>query len=165
MQNDSQLKKTKCPYQKKFTAIKAFCLIFLLLLADRITKYAARSFQVERINRGISFGLFAELPAHWIIIINILILVCFIIFCVSLLSKLPQLPRTGLAVLGAGILGNMWDRLLYGYVSDWLVLPFSSLLFTEGLAVNLADLFLIAGLLLFLVDLYRLEDLQPPKKP
>lgn len=50
-------------------------------------------------------------------------------------------PRTrssvGIVIMAAGIAGNLIDRIVYGYVTDWLKIYFVS--------CNLADLFICAG--------------------
>ena len=67
-------------------------------------------------NKGVAFGLFGHtnLNFTWISLISI-VLILFLLY--SFLEK----PNPFLfSLLLAGALGNIWDRLLYGYVVDFI---------------------------------------------
>lgn len=59
----------------------------------------------------------------------------------------PRLERAGLWLVAAGGLGNLWDRLVYGYVIDFIRLDF-----VRFAVFNLADMFVCAGAALVLIS-------------
>lgn len=59
--------------------------------------------------------------------------------------RCPRAERVGLWLVAAGGLGNLWDRLAYGYVIDFIRLDF-----VRFAVFNLADVFVCAGALLVL---------------
>ena len=59
-------------------------------------------------------------------------------------------------MLFAGILGNLIDRLFFGYVTDFL----NFYIFSYDYPVfNFADIFIVVGVLLCLIDIARGEGL------
>lgn len=69
-------------------------------------------------NRGAAFGMLAD--NRWVfLVLSTLAIICLIAF--MLISK-PQskLERVGLALILAGGIGNMIDRILLGYVVDFI---------------------------------------------
>lgn len=92
-------------------------------------------------NRGISFSLFGG--SEWGGAFASLAGVCLLAF---LSARFERLRRSGIAMplLWAGTLGNLADRLIYGYVIDWLYV---------GVYINFADVLLCAGAMLALNSL------------
>jgi signal peptidase II len=103
---------------------------------DRITKYFATLYAgalhfygflgfVKHHNYGAMLGLFSDLPP----VLRVVSLstggafLIFVFFVIQYLlpSKLPVL-RIGLSILLGGILGNVSDRILWGYIVDFIVL-------------------------------------------
>jgi len=86
-------------------------------------------------NLGISFSLLKNFPSASLMvsILGIAILGGLCLKNVSLRSS------KGALFLWAGTIGNLIDRLLYGYVIDWLYI---------GVYINLADIWLCAGCLM-----------------
>jgi signal peptidase II len=124
-------------------------LLFLAALAgDRATKIWALSslgpalsnggpfFGIAlHLNPGLSFSLLAKAPeAASIMAAGALILFGYLCFRFRRLASSP-----GTALLWAGALGNLIDRLLYGHVVDWICL-------FNGY-INLADIWLCLGAL------------------
>ena len=64
-----------------------------------------------------------------------------VIFGCLCLKNLSLRSGVGALFLWAGAIGNLTDRLLYGYVIDWLYI---------GVYINLADIWLCAGCLMIL---------------
>jgi signal peptidase II len=89
-------------------------------------------------NRGISFSLLENYPS-----LGLAVALAAMGF-LGLLCAKSETARSmpGMAFLCAGAAGNLADRLLYGYVVDWIYI-FSGY-------VNLADIWLCAGGLLVL---------------
>ncbi|WP_377192305.1 signal peptidase II [Ruegeria meonggei] len=95
-------------------------------------------------NRGINFGLFQgnTEAARWVLIgISVAISVGVLIWLIrSTPSKLMMISG-GLLIGGA--IGNVVDRLLYGYVLDFLNMSCCGI--NNPFVFNLADVFIFAG--------------------
>lgn len=75
-------------------------------------------------NKGVAFGMFSDM--HWLFVALTSVLLFFIIF--YMFKKRPSGKMFYIAsglIIGGGI-GNLIDRLLYGYVIDYLSLSFFS---------------------------------------
>ena len=132
---------------------RAWVITFLPLFAtwgvDRITKLLALQIQgiefygpvglVLHFNRGTMLGLFSDLPPLLRIVSlstgGAFLLVAYVI--VQFLLPIKSLTlRVGLSLLIGGILGNVADRIAWGYVVDFLILGTIS---SHTPAFNLAD--------------------------
>ncbi|NOD76334.1 signal peptidase II [Ruegeria sp. HKCCD4332] len=97
-------------------------------------------------NRGINFGLFQgnSDAARWVLIgISIAICVGVLIWLSRTAASKLMLFCAGLLIGGA--LGNVVDRLLYGYVLDFLNMSCCGI--NNPFVFNLADVFIFAGAL------------------
>ena len=63
--------------------------------------------------------------------------------------------RAGFVLAVAGALGNNTDRMLRGYVVDFIALP-------RWPVFNFADIFVAAALGCLLIGVWRLESARPP---
>ncbi|MEX0349430.1 MAG: signal peptidase II [Paracoccaceae bacterium] len=95
-------------------------------------------------NRGINFGLFQgdSDASRWV-----LIGLSFVI-CAGVLFWLRRAPGTWITQVSAGLLiggalGNVVDRLLYGYVLDFLNMSCCGI--NNPFVFNIADVFIFAG--------------------
>ena len=95
-------------------------------------------------NRGINFGLLSDAPeaSRWFLIILALLI------CAGVLFWVRRNPMNGLARISAGLLiggalGNVLDRLVYGYVLDFL--NNSCCGFNNPFVYNIADVFIFVG--------------------
>lgn len=68
------------------------------------------------------------------------VLVVFIVCWLLLAKQMPRTLLTGLSLIAAGGLGNLWDRLFYGYVIDFIHLEFM-----RFAIFNAADVFVCCG--------------------
>lgn len=95
-------------------------------------------------NRGINFGLLEgnSDAARWILIGFSLIVVVFV-FEWSRRSHKSRLTRVAAGLLIGGALGNVADRLLYGYVLDFLNMSCCGI--RNPFVFNVADIFIFAG--------------------
>ncbi len=129
--------------------------IFCLFLADIFTKYIFTNkyyFEGNLVsisyltNKGSSFGIFSSYPFYngFIIFLSlILILSIFIYFKKTEIILLENgLPLYVFVFFLSGILGNLYDRIVYSYVRDFISLKY---LFV----FNLADFYLIISVFLF----------------
>lgn len=104
-------------------------------------------------NYGASFGMLSG--ARW------LLTALSVSIAVALLYWLGQLRRpvaaTGVAFVVGGALGNLYDRLAYGYVVDFL--DFSGLYFPW--VFNVADASINVGIAFILLDAWQTRDKEP----
>ena len=102
-------------------------------------------------------GLIANLPVP----LPLILLVTFIVLVLVgwMLALAIRDRRThaavGLALLIGGALGNVWDRLTIGAVFDWILLADTS-------AINVADLCILGGVLLYVRGARRAPADLPP---
>lgn len=106
---------------------------FIVVLLDQLTKFILKTYSTR--NYGAAFGLFQGY--RWLFIIVALIVI-FLIF-----KFRNRFNNLALGFLLGGTLGNLIDRLIYGYVIDFIDLGFWP-------SFNIADLFSTLGVLLLL---------------
>ncbi len=152
---------------RKQRLIALFAVGLPLLLADQITKYWAANWLVVQTNgsapfwpgvvgwvyaenTGMAFSSLANFPAL-ITICNILILAAVLVY-LFVFQKFRPLGAVSLVMIFAGGLGNILDRLFYGYVVDFIHLEFM-----RFAIFNAADVFLCAGCGLFVLFLLLCE--------
>lgn len=130
--------------------------LVLLLAADRLAKtLSLRKLPVEGVslisgwlklnlffNHHIAFGL--SLPPVWLYSLIILILLWLIILSAKAYQQKDGWLVFWLGLVIAGALGNLIDRWLYGYVVDFIEVPFWSVF-------NLADAMIVLGLFGWLI--------------
>lgn len=95
-------------------------------------------------NRGINFGLLegnSDL-ARWILILFSLIVVAAVVWWVSRQHPGWRMHLSA-GLLAGGALGNVLDRLVYGYVLDFLNMSCCGI--DNPFVFNLADVFIFAG--------------------
>lgn len=131
-----------------------FLVIFMLLAADQLTKVVLRhfldpgdSFQVlpylrlDHIqNRGIAFGMLGNHGSLIAFISSMVVLILIIAILASIDDSQIFWP---LALLVAGSAGNLIDRFVHGSVTDFIHFPYWP-------AFNLADIFIVIGVLLLI---------------
>ena len=126
--------------------MKNIFFFLLVLIADQVTKYTAVESLNWHANAGISFGLFPSFPL-WIFFVLILLMIFIKIFYKIKLDLTWSL-------LIAGMSGNFVDRLRFGYVIDWIPIPFSFPLIGR-LYINIADIALIMGFICFISNEFK----------
>jgi signal peptidase II len=159
---------------------RAATIIAAVVLVDRITKMYIRMRVsawdifvvipgfcniVHTENPGAAFGALSDSSGPWrrVFLVVVSLAVMTIIGMLlwrpekSGLSNSPLL-QTGLALVFGGALGNVWDRMLYGTVTDFLQLFFGTYEFPS---FNAADSAISIGAVLLLFDLWR----KPPGVP
>lgn len=137
-------------------------LSILIVVIDRILKFAifknfhiGSSFPVIKgilyitptYNKGVAFGLFKE-SAPFILVALPLIIACFILYII--LMKRPKSPllTSGLFLVLAGAIGNLIDRIICGYVMDFID-------FRIWPVFNIADSSITIGTCLILISLFK----------
>ena len=151
--------------------LKTFFLNFIILitifLIDRISKlYILKLAEVENSvdiyvtsylnlfliwNKGIAFGL---LSINESMIYNIITLMIFLIIIAILFMmwKNDNIQRYFLALVAGGALGNLYDRVVYTAVPDFIDLHFYEF---HWFVFNVADIFITVGVFcLILVEFF-----------
>lgn len=103
-------------------------------------------------NPGVAFGWFPDWRLPPIIMATTMIL---IITYYSL--KLPEeekLTRWSLALLVGGAIGNLYDRMVYGFVIDFFLFHFGSFDFP---VFNVADIAIDLGVFMLFIDIFFLS--------
>lgn len=110
---------------------------FAVFFVDQVSKYVVKLSGVRyTTNTGAAFGLFQG--QQWL-----LILIGFIV--IGVLLYYSHEYQVALGFLLGGTLGNLVDRVLYGFVIDFIHLPFWP-------SFNVADTFNVLGVALLLWD-------------
>ncbi len=144
-------------------------LVSVNILADQISKYIVRLnvnafevipiiksyFTLTRIENSGAFLSFGDSfpPFIKIILLSVLPVLVIIAGFVFLFVKthLSKLLVIGLCFILGGGAGNLYDRLVYGSVTDFLHMDF--VVFQTGI-FNLADVSIMIGMAIILVDSY-----------
>lgn len=112
-------------------------------------------FSITKIyNDGASWNLLA---GHRIILILISIVMLGILFYYQSKFLLNERNVLAFGLLYSGILGNLIDRIFYGYVIDFLDLTIFGYDFP---VFNFADICIVLGIFLLIVAIYKKEDTQ-----
>ena len=116
-------------------------------------------------NPGVAFGLFADSssPYRAILLIGLSIVVLVLITTVLLRSSRQPgvqnwLMRISLAFILGGAMGNLYDRVVHGTVTDFVEVYADSHYFP---AFNVADSAITVGAVLLIIDMLRSRDKQP----
>jgi signal peptidase II len=102
-------------------------------------------------NRGGAFGLFAGLPETWRVAFFVVFALATVAALIWMLRTTPREDRTqrlALTWVIGGALGNLYDRILYGEVVDFLDVYVGD---WHWPAFNVADSFITCGVVLLLV--------------
>ena len=139
-------------------------IVILVLIVDRITKELAPGIPAIGIeiipgvvgllyaeNKGAAFSILSGAPR----LLGVLSLVLIVGGFVWLRKKKLELfPLVGLALMAGGAAGNMFDRLIRGYVPDMIETRFITFP-----VFNVADSCLVIGCILLIISLlFRKQD-------
>ncbi len=153
-----------------FSKIKKIIpVIVSLVLFDYLTKYFVKTkfFPFTKINviehflnlvyvknKGIAFGFLSTLPEYMrkIFLIWIPVLTCVVLFFYILSSKkISKLATVGFILIISGAIGNLVDRIFYGYVVDFLDFYFKGF---HWPAFNFADSYISVGIFFIFLDTF-----------
>ncbi len=152
----------------KNIVIKSAILSIILFLIDQISKILVTrlldihsSFSVINNffyltythNTGAAFSILTGKRLLLIIISIIVILTIF--YYIRKNKVVDKLEITSFSLIIGGSLGNLFDRLLRGYVIDFLDFRFFGYNFP---IFNLADVFIVVGVFLIIIKTSRKED-------
>ena len=144
-----------------------FAVAGIVLVLDRISKAAVSEWMpygdshsvidgffnlVHVRNTGIAFSLFADSAPwfrDWTLPLISVVAVVAILAMLRKQAEMQSASRVALALILAGAIGNLYDRLLYGYVTDFLDFYLGSY---HWPAFNVADSAITVGAALLIVD-------------
>ncbi len=145
-------------------------IILLIFILDRLTKlyviyldkinsgseiFSSKFLNIYIIwNEGIAFGLFSfdDKKIYNSLTILILIIVVFIIVW-SFKSK--GIQKYGLSMIIGGAIGNLYDRLFYRAVPDFIDLHINNF---HWFIFNIADIFITIGVFLMILSEFIVKD-------
>ena len=143
-------------------------ILFFIFLSDRITKlyiihlgdvsnasdlFSSKFLNIQLIwNNGVAFGLFSfdENKLYNILTALILLVITVIIF---MIKNSKGLKRYSLLMILGGALGNVFDRIFYKAVPDFIDFHVANF---HWFIFNVADIFISIGV--FFVILYEIID-------
>ena len=104
-------------------------------------------------NTGAAWSIFSN--NTWLVILFSLIIIMFI--CIYIYKNKPRtrFESFGYSMILGGALGNLFDRIIYGYVIDF----FDFYIFGYDYPIfNVADIFIVIGVLLLVICVWRDND-------
>lgn len=130
-------------------------IIFVLFIFDQITKLIFTGIYTPFIANVISIHYSQNTGAAWSIfagnvvilaIVSAIFVAILIVFSHKFKEK-NAFYSVAYALIIAGAFGNLFDRIVFGYVRDFIKADFIT--FTDFPIFNLADSFLVVGVILF----------------
>jgi signal peptidase II len=107
--------------------------------------------KVENTGAFLSLGAKMSKPLKWVFLNGLpLMALAFGVFFLFYKTDLSKTTRLGLCCILGGGIGNLYDRVLYGSVTDFLHIDF--VLFQTGI-FNLADVSIMVGAFFLLVEM------------
>jgi signal peptidase II len=99
-------------------------------------------------NEGINFGLFDFGPAGRWVLVGLALAICLAL-AVWVRGTRGWVPAIGTGAIVGGALGNVWDRLRYGAVADFINMSCCGI--RNPFAFNLADAAIFGGALVLVL--------------
>ena len=132
-----------------------FYIIYLDKINDNSEIFSSKFLNVYLIwNEGIAFGLFSfdEKNLYNYLTILILIIVVFILFWII---KSKGIQKYALSMISGGALGNLFDRIFYQAVPDFIDLHINNF---HWFIFNIADIFITFGVFLMILSEFIVKD-------
>lgn len=133
---------------------------------DEPSFYVRLKFQYQR-NVGAAFSMFADMDDSIRVPFFYMVTLIAIMFISYYLKTLPlnfHLTRFGLVMILAGALGNFIDRVLLGYVIDFIDVDWVIYHWRHDFAVfNIADIAINIGIIAFILEsILPIKPIMPP---
>jgi signal peptidase II len=151
--------------------VKAYGLAAAVFALDRLTKWIIESrvsfsatyrvipgfFDiVNSQNRGVAFGILNDSNSEWRTALLVLASIAAVVIVSAVLwnaqNRIDRLFLWGLALILGGAAGNVFDRIVWGRVTDFLLLYIGEY---QWPAFNVADSAIVIGSGLLLLDQFR----------
>ena len=115
---------------------------------------------VHRKNPGVAFSMLADLPDSWRVpLLSLASLVGVVLFTRIIMTNGDPIVRGAAALVIAGAIGNLGDRVVNGHVTDFVLVRFFPFVF------NLADAAITTGGILLALRLVFEEQPEPEPVP
>src|SRR5258708_4938007 len=104
-------------------------------------------------NRGVAFGIFNDSTSEWrttLLVVASLAAVVLVSIMLWNAQRLSKFSRWGFALILGGAAGNVFDRIVWGRVTDFLLFYIGRY---QWPAFNVADSAIVVGSGLLLIDL------------
>ncbi|MCI5840175.1 MAG: signal peptidase II [Peptoniphilaceae bacterium] len=141
-----------------------FLIIILGIVIDRISKIYAYKFLIENTikiplfsfyyleNKGAAFGI---LQNHRFLFLTftILVIVFLLFYFIKNRDRNSKFIKLAISFIISGALGNLYDRIVSGYVIDFIytnLFPFA--------VFNFADVFVVLGCIMMIIYLFLEDD-------
>ena len=155
---------------------KAYLTAAVVFALDRVSKWLIESnvgaMDTHRIipgffdivhseNRGVAFGILNDSTSEWRTVMLVALSLAAVVFVAAILwnaQRLEKLSRWGLALILGGAAGNVFDRAIWGSVTDFLEVYYREY---HWPTFNVADSAIVIGSGLLLMDLLRSKQQAP----
>ncbi len=150
------------------TGLKYLWVSFLVLILDQWTKSLASAnldlyvpnkitdfFNLTLMhNEGVAFSLLADQSGWQRYFISVVasLIVIWLLYWLYKNKPSMKLQNTALVLVIGGALGNIWDRVLLGYVVDFVELHYNGYYWP---AFNVADSAISLGAVLLIIDAFK----------
>lgn len=155
---------------KAISIISSFIIAFIIFLLDQITKYAVKInvhpldiievlpfFNIVYVeNIGSAFGMFKSLGNIFFVVVALAAVII-----VSFLIVKDYKNRLAFSMILGGAAGNLMDRLIYGYVIDFLDVHIGKY---HWPAFNIADSALTIGIVILFIKTIFQDNKKNKKK-
>ena len=143
-------------------------IVFLGLILDRLTKVWALSslknnngiilikdlFGLEYLeNRGAAFGIMQNKLIF--LALATLLVISGMIYYIIVYKPKSKFLRISLAMIIGGALGNLYDRLFYKYVVDFILIHYKDVYYFP--TFNIADMLVVVGTLILAISIVKDE--------
>jgi signal peptidase II len=157
-----------CPSFCTLMKNKYYLITLLVLIVDHLTKWIVRTqmdvhdaidiipnyLRISYVrNSGVAFGLFADIQSVWKPYILAAMAVVAVIVILIYSARMPlnrTLLQLALAITLGGILGNFTDRIMHGFVVDFIEFHVKESFHWP--TFNVADSAITIGIALLLID-------------
>ncbi len=148
-------------------------IIVLALIADQLTKYLLVPmildgsvsvipgvFQLTYVqNEGASFGMLQGARVVFIVV-TLIVIAGLAVFMIKSRKTQPMFLKVSLSLIASGAIGNLYDRIMFGFVRD--MFNFQEIYFPW--VFNVADACLVAGSIMlgiYILFIYKEKDGKP----
>ena len=142
---------------------KKFTISIFVLIIDQILKLLVQTFStnISLIKNFFAITYYQNTGAAWSIlegqqVLLILVAVVMLVVVYSMMFSFEENKLTNFAfgVLFGGIVGNLIDRILFGYVRDFIAFTIFGYHFP---IFNIADVAIVVGVILLIIDTIKGE--------
>ena len=148
--------------------MKWLWLSVVIVIADQLSKAFAQQalnlFEPVRLtpylnltlmhNTGIAFSLFDQADARWFLV-GLAAVVSVAIIVWLRFSESNRWLQISLSLVVGGAIGNLWDRVVLGYVIDFIDFRYQTLWWP---AFNIADAAICVGAAMLIIDSFKSQD-------